>query len=303
VVRLFASDVHLFKISGLRKVYPRPLLIRRANLYHLQRVRSNAGPRKPTFLDEILLLDLATSSTSPYTETRRHAQTALESAFKVIIGSRPLVMPILISSFESSVQEHDYDRIKGAIYTLLLGTLNKTVAKDWRYTPRVIKAFINASSADKISIQKLLTGAGFQIMEYGRPLEHLVLLDEQIIEEIAPKIDVTESVLQRNRKVRYRHEVMERKKAELAESLLQGASGSHWKIVNRIASILVGIGLRFENLASKDVAEFFTRGAIDQHPVLRGLHCSALITVSLINEIAKRWDTNHLNGSYSAYSN
>ncbi|RVD82965.1 uncharacterized protein DFL_007372 [Arthrobotrys flagrans] len=279
ILRLFESDIHLFKISGLRKVYPRPLLLRRANLYHLQRLRSNAGPRRRTFLDERLLLDLAESAVSPYTEIRRHAQSAAESACKVIIGARPLVIPRLIDAFEDATKTNNHARMKGAMYSLLLGSLSKTIGRDWRFAPRVIKAFIAASAADKLSIQKLAMGATFQVIDYGRPLEQMVLLDEQVIEAIAPSEDVRNLIIRRKQKVVARFQEIERRKAELVTELVDVAKGSHWKIANRTVTVILGMGMRFDTLASKSMVELMTTGSVDTHPMLRGLYCSGLIAL------------------------
>lgn len=272
--------MHLFKISGLRKVYPRPLLLRRANLYHLQRLRNNVGPRKRTTLDEQLLLDLAESSISPYTDIRRHAQSAIESASKMVIGARPLIIPRLIDAFERSIESNDYARMKGAIFTLLLGGLSKAVGRDWRFTPRVIKAFISASAADKLSVQKLATGATFQVMDYGRPLEQLVVLDDIVISSIAPLEDLRAEIAMRKQKIFTRNQAIETKKAELVLELVESTRGAHWKIANRTVSIMLSMGMRFETLAHNSMIELLAIGSVDTHPVLRGLYCSALIAVS-----------------------
>ncbi|KAK6533234.1 hypothetical protein TWF281_007383 [Arthrobotrys megalospora] len=279
ILRLFESDIHLFKISGLRKVYPRPLLLRRANLYHLQRLRSNAGPRKRTPLDERLLLDLAESAVSSYTEIRRHAQSAAESACKVIIGARPLVIPKLIDAFEDATRTNNHGRMKGAMYSLLLGSLSKTIGRDWRFAPRVIKAFIAASAADKLSVQKLAMGATFQVIDYGRPLEQMVLLDEQVIEAVAPSEDVRGLITRRKQKVVARSQEIERRKAELVAELVAVAKGSHWKIANRTVTVILGMGMRFDTLASRSMVELMTTGSVDTHPMLRGLYCSGLIAL------------------------
>ncbi|KAK6332706.1 hypothetical protein TWF696_002731 [Orbilia brochopaga] len=279
ILRLFESDIHLFKISGLRKVYPRPLLLRRANLYHLQRLRSNMGPRKRTALDEQLLLDLAESAVSSYTEIRRHAQGAAESACKVIIGARPLVIPKLIDAFEDAIKTKNYGRMKGAMYSLLLGSLSKTVGRDWRVTPRVIKAFIAASAADKLTVQKLAMGATFQVIDYGRPLEQLVLLDEQVLDAIAPQEDVRDAVVQRKLRVSMKAREIENKKTELVAELVALAKQSHWKIANRTVTIILGMGMRFDTLADAAMVQLMTQGSIDTHPMLRGLYCSGLIAL------------------------
>jgi len=116
----------------------------------------------------VLLLDLAESSISLYTEIRRTAQTANESAVKCVLGARPLVVPSLLDAFVKAVAESDYPRIKGAMFALLFGSLAKTISRDWRFTPKLIKAFIEVTGADKPSVQKLATNPHSRLWTWGK---------------------------------------------------------------------------------------------------------------------------------------
>ena len=280
VQRLLTADIHPYKVSGLRKEYPRPLLLRRANVYHLQRLRHNASPRPKSDLDKALLLDLAQSGVSLYTEVRRNAQTAGESAIKAIIGGRPLVIPLLLRALEMGVKENDYARIKGAMYSLLFGSLTKTISRDWRYAPSLIKAYIAASTADKPSIQKLCSGATFQIMDFGRSLERMVILDKDIVQAIAPvNGDVGSKINTKRDLIKKKRAAIESKKAALSEELVEMARRSHWKKASRTAAIVVTLGLRFDSLASENLVDLLTTGSIDSHPGLRGLYSGALVAL------------------------
>jgi len=279
VTRLYAADIHPYKVSGLRKEYPRPLLLRRANVYHLQRLRHNAAPRPKSDLDKKLLLDLAESSVSLYTEIRRNAQSASESAVKVIIGARPLVIPPLLGALEKAVKTNDYPRIKGAMYSLLFGSLSKTISRDWRFAPFLIKSFIAASTADKPSIQKLCSGATFQVMDYGRPLERMVILDKDVIQAIAPTDPVDSKVAKKRDFIKRKRTKIEAKKAELSNELVDMARISHWKKASRTAAIVINLGLRFDSIASENMVDLVTRGTVDSHPGLRGLYSGALVAL------------------------
>ena len=279
VTRLYAADIHPYKVSGLRKEYPRPLLLRRANVYHLQRLRHNAAPRPKSDLDKRLLLDLAESSVSLYTEIRRNAQSAGESAVKAIIGARPLVIPSLLEALEKAVSTNDYPRIKGAIYTLLFGSLSKTISRDWRFAPFLIKSFIAASTADKPSIQKLCSGATFQVMDYGRPLERMVILDKEVIQAIGPAESVETEVVKKRGFIMKKRRLIEAKKAALANELVDLARISHWKKASRTAAIVINLGLRFDSIASENMIDLVTLGTIDSHPGLRGLYSGALVAL------------------------
>ena len=280
VTRLLAADITPYKVSGLRKEYPRPLLLRRANVYHLQRLRHNAAPRPKSDLDKQLLLDLAQSSVSLYTEVRRHAQGAGESALKVIIGSRPLVIPPLLKALEVGIKENDFARIKGAMFALIYGSLAKTIGRDWRYAPAMIKSYIAASEADKPSVQKLCSNATFQIMDFGRPSERMVILDKKITQAISPFNAEDDAKISKKRdRIKKKRAAVERRKATLSEELVNMTRTSHWKKASRTAAIVVPLGLRFDTLASDNLVDLLTKGVIDSHPGLRGLYSGALVAL------------------------
>jgi proteasome activator subunit 4 len=282
ITRLFSVDTQNFKVSGLRKCYPRPLLLRRSNLYHLQRVRHNSGPRLQSAIDKQLLLDLAESCVSLYTEIRRHAQGAEDAATKVVIGARPLIIPPLLTAFAESLKSNDYKRMKGAMFTLLYGSLVKTAGRDWRFAPSLIKSFIAASSADKPSIQKLAAGAVYRVVNYGRPLERLVLLNDAVVRSIAPDKDVLGPITEKREKLQKRRESAEQKKAELALELVALAKTSHWQTAQRTVTIIANLGLRFTTIAPESILDLATLGTIDSHPGLRGLYSGTLVAVSTL---------------------
>lgn len=279
VTRLLAADIHPYKVSGVRKDYPRPLLVRRANVYHLQRARHNAAPRPRSKLDEILFLDLAESCVSLYTDIRRTAQSAGESALKAVWGSRLLVVPPLLKALQKAVKENDHARIKGGLYSLLYGSLAKTVGRHWKYTPTLIKTFIDANNVDKPSVQKLCSGAIFQVMDYGRPMERLAVLDQDVVNSIAPDEDLEDRIEQKRNVINQKRAHIEKKKAELSNDLVEIARTSHWKIASRAATIVVSMGLRFDCIASENLIDLVTLGSIDDHPGLRGMYSQALIAL------------------------
>jgi len=52
----------------------------------------------------------------------------------------PLVLPTLIAALKSE----DIDKVKGAIHTLRIGTVEHTVARNWDYTPEYMLALFKA---------------------------------------------------------------------------------------------------------------------------------------------------------------
>ena len=282
VTRLFTADIHPYKVSGLRKEYPRSLLLRRANVYHLQRLRHNASPRPASDLEKTLLLDLAQSAVSLYTEVRRNAQSAIESASKAIIGARPLLIPPILRAFQAGVRDQEAGRIKGAMYTLLFGSLAKTIGRDWRYAPTMIRTYIAACDVDKPSVQKLCSSGTLQIMEFGRSTERMVILDQDVVmaslsspssARLQPQID------KKQEQVKKKRAAVELKKGKLSNELVDLARTLHWKTASRAVAIIVTLGFRFDTLASDNLVDLLVDGTVDTHPGLRGLYSGALVAL------------------------
>ncbi|CAF9915935.1 MAG: hypothetical protein GOMPHAMPRED_000902 [Gomphillus americanus] len=279
VTRLFVADIHPYKISGLRKEYPRSILLRRANIYHLQRLKHNASARVPTQMEKKLLLDLGESSMSSYTEVRRNAQSAIESASRAIIGARPLLISPILAAFESGIKASDFGRIKGGMHTLFFGGLCKTIGRDWRFAPQTIRLYLAACEIDRPSVQKLCSVATFSIMEFGRAAERMAVLDHDIVQAIAPVDDVDKRIAAKRERTRRKRIGTESKKFELSEELVNQTRDAHWKTASRIAAIVVTLGFRFETLASDNLIDLLAKGTIDTHPGLRGLYAGALVAL------------------------
>jgi len=295
VTRLLQADEQPYKVSGIRKDYPRAILVRRANVYHTQRLRHNAAPRPRSDLDEQLLMDLVQSSSSLYTEVRRNAQSAGESALKVIFGARLFIIPPLLQSFQVAVQQNDYPRIKGGLFALLFGSLAKTVGRHWKYTPAVIRTFIDASTADKPSVQKLCSGGLFQVMEYGRPVDRMAIIERAVVEPFAPQEDVEDMIAKKRKFILSKRTNIERRKSELAEEFIELARVSHWKKATRVATIVMSLGMRFDHIASDNMIDLITKGTIDPHPGLRGMYSQALVALFTMTDVRAVCDHQYAN--------
>ncbi|KAI9745554.1 MAG: hypothetical protein M1818_001088 [Claussenomyces sp. TS43310] len=285
VTKLYNADIQPFQVSGLRKVYPRPLLIKRASVYNLQRVKHNASARQKCDLDKTLLLELAESSMSLYTEVRRNAQSASEAALKVLIGGRPLVIPPLLKAFGKALSEGDLDRVKGALYTLLFGSLLKTLFRDWRFAPDLIRLYIETSSVDKASIQALCNSALYALTEFGRPMERLILVDKGLLKSIEPTEPTTAPIAKRHEFIVERRSAVEGKKAALAQELVAVLKVSHWKIASQCILFVHNLGLRFETIAPESFIEITALGAIDTHPGLRARYSQAFATIFTMTDL------------------
>ncbi|KAK3395044.1 hypothetical protein B0H63DRAFT_63713 [Podospora didyma] len=282
LVRLYKADISPFKISGLRKIYPRPLLIKRADAYQLQRVKYNSAYRKKSELDKRLLLDLAESCTSSYADVRRVAQTAQDSSLKVLIGGRPLVIPVLMDTLRKALDKSDHDRIKGAMYTLLFTTLIKTVMRDWRFAPDLMRLYIETAGVDKQSIQSLGSASLYPLLDFGKAFERLIIFDRSIVNTIRPSEDCSAVIKRRHDFIKERRAKVEEKKAALGLELTQKAKTSHWKIANRCAIFALNLSLRFETLVNSEFVDLVVKGTNDPHPGLRSNYLSAFSAIFTI---------------------
>jgi proteasome activator subunit 4 len=280
VTKIYASDIRAFKLSGVRKQYPRPLLIKRAAIYHLQRAKHNSSARQKSDLDKQLLLDLASSAVSLYAEVRVNAQSALEAALKSLVGGRPLVIPPLLEKFRLALETDDYDRIKGCLYTLLFGSLTKTIAKDWRFAPKLIYMYIKTASVDKASIQKISGSALYGgLMDIGKTLDEFCLTDPDLIQLLEPREDCSAKITARHNFLLERRAKVEDRKIELAKDLVEMAKKSHWKVAGRCTIFIHNAGLRLDTLGPPSLVELCVSGSIDDHPGLRSGYGEMLLRI------------------------
>ncbi|PKS11355.1 hypothetical protein jhhlp_003117 [Lomentospora prolificans] len=278
-LRLYKADISAFKINGLRKQYPRPLLIKRAAAYHMLRLKHNATTRHKSDLDKQLLLDLAESCISPYADVRRTAQSAQDSSLRALIGGRPIVIPVVLERLRAAIEKVDHDRIKGGLYTLLYTTLTKTVSRDWRFAPDALRLYIETAGIDKPSIQHLGSAALYSLIDFGKPIERAVILNQDLVDTIKPEDDCSAAIGSRHDFIVQRRSRVEGKKAALGLELIQKAKGAHWKVASMCAIFANNLCLRFDTIAPSEFVELVTNGANDPHPTLRSHYLSAFTSI------------------------
>ncbi|KAK5996591.1 Proteasome activator complex subunit 4-like protein [Cladobotryum mycophilum] len=278
-LRLYKADIAAFKIKGLRKVYPRPLLIKRAEAYQMLRMKHNASARQKSELDKRLLLDLAQSCLSSYADVRRVAQSAQDSSLKVLIGGKPLVIPVIMDGLRKALDENDHDKIKGGMYSLLFTSLMRTLLRDWRFAPEAMRLYIETAGIDKPSIQNLGSSALYSLIEFGKPFERTILVDKTLVSTIKPAEDVSTSISTRHQFILQRRQKVEESKAALGLELTKRATGAHWKIATRCAIFATNLCLRFDSVAPTEFVDLVAKGTIDPHPGLRGYFLSAFTSL------------------------
>jgi proteasome activator subunit 4 len=181
----------------------------------------------------------------------------------------------VLEAFRKALDDGDHDRIKGAMYTLLFTTLIKTLMRDWRFAPDLMRLFIETASVDKTSIQNLGSAALYPLIEFGKPFERMILYDTDMIETIRPGEDCSAVIGRRHDFIRDRRTKVEEKKSALGLELTEKARASHWKVASRCAIFAVNMCLRFDTLASSEFIDLVAKGTNDPHPGLRANYQSA----------------------------
>jgi proteasome activator subunit 4 len=107
---------------------------------------------------------------------------------------------------------------------------------------------------------------------------------------------VQHKVEKRRQYIKEKRARIESKKADLTEELVDIAKTAHWKKVQRTATMVLNLGMRYDTIASDSLIDLLVRGAIDQHPSLRGMYAGSL--VALFSVVTTRAITGH---SYEKY--
>lgn len=148
MIAMYTYETKNFRISGLRKDYPRPILARRANLYHTERLAHNVGPRLATPLEKLLVNDVLDSVMSIYPDIHRNAQSALDSAAKVLIRGRHYMYPALLKATNAAFDAEDYKRGESGLKSLKSRVLNASIKKDYKNAVHLMELIVKAIQCD-----------------------------------------------------------------------------------------------------------------------------------------------------------
>ncbi|KAK9471314.1 uncharacterized protein V1510DRAFT_215141 [Dipodascopsis tothii] len=290
LIKHYISKLRVLRIAGLRKVLPRPLLVKRAYMYHLHRLKFNASPRKMSALDKVLLEDLVASSISRYVDIRRHGQSSLDMAVKVLIGARVHLVPQLIAVLKAALAEKDYDKAKGAMYTLNAKSLQRIAARDPRFANEYILAVLDAASADRLSVYNLARGLVVNILMTPKSPPKEVVYSPQapaafgaLRARFRAMANGGQGVSQAeedeiDRRIANLGEANLKKWTQAHESVLEliGAleklfETSHWRISILAASILMSKFISLEYDPTPNMGVLLMRFVVDGHPSIRAV--------------------------------
>ncbi|KAF8213422.1 hypothetical protein K438DRAFT_1750713 [Mycena galopus ATCC 62051] len=239
------------RVWSQQKDNSRLVLIKRAQVFHCNRLYMHGLYRQRSALDDKLLDELIELSLSPYTRIRKQAQGIFHNVSGYYLRSTRYVLPTLLGALGKG---NDPDRMKGALY--VLG--NKGIMG---------YALAECQHEEKPSIQKLASSVASDVAAYLREesahteaysldigrledamaslaTEFSPFIDQKLMDEAATK-SVVASIL----------EVVVRPK-------------THWRYV-QIATRFLSALLRRDVAAPPGVAQFFLEHSISPQPTIR----------------------------------
>ncbi|KAG4305040.1 hypothetical protein PORY_001715 [Pneumocystis oryctolagi] len=289
LVRSYTRDIQPYKINGLRKKYPRILLIKRAEIYHMTRIKSNSKYRNMTLLDTILLEDLVSSCLNFYSEIRLCAQNALNIALKIIDGSKDTIIPPLLNAMLSS----NIEVLKGAIYSLSMQKYLKRVLVDnWDFIPEFICGLIHLTEFDRLSLRKIFDKAYIDFVITFKLHSKVILYRKKDLDLIKPTDDVNMDIITLSRKVNEKHIYIFNKIKELRYRLIEIIKNAHWRTSAIIGAGLIGSLVNAENPPDSILVSSVIQESISNHPLLRYLYM-----VSLTSFLSILWQHGLTNGN------
>jgi proteasome activator subunit 4 len=165
------------------------------------------------------------------------------------------------------------------MYTLFFTSLLKTLMKDWRFAPDLMRLYIRTAGVDKASIQSLGTTAVYPLIEFGKRFELMVITDDNVVDLIKPDENCSKAIETRHAFIVERRTKVEKKKASLGLELIELARESHWKTASRCAIFATNLCIRFDSIAPSQFIELVANGTNDPHPGLRANYLSAFSLV------------------------
>ncbi|CCJ28220.1 unnamed protein product [Pneumocystis jirovecii] len=292
LIRSYTDDIQPYKINGLRKKYPRALLIKRAEIYHVTRIKFNAKHRNMTSLDTILLKDLVSSCLSFYSEIRQHAQNALNIAAKVITNSQNIIIPPLLNAMLSS----DIEILKGATYSLCtLKHLKHIVISNWDFIPRFIYGLIHLTKFDRFSLKKVFDKAYIDFIVTFKLHSRVILYEKKFLNLIKPTDNINTEIMALSKDVDKKHIYIYNEIKNLRHELINIIKNTHWRTSAMIGTGLIGILVNVENPPDSILVSSVIQESINDHPLLRSLYIA-----SLTSFLSILWQHGLTNGNLKA---
>lgn len=275
--RITEEEARSHKFDGIRKDYPRRLLVRLADTYHLRRLEVQHVPRTRRELEVKLLLDLAKSSLSDNNEIGLAAQKAMASALPRVKRGRSIVLPSILDNVEAAIETSDTSIAEGGM-RLLFGAVGENCMNDWRYAPRLFKIMVQALKLGRRSITDVLDSVMERALHYERPSGRMISSREDMAEMIKSTAkykncgdSIHDDITQYHNLIHRRKLSVEEKKTDLCRELVRSISGGLSRTQTKYAiAIAMFLTTGLDDLPPLELFDVVARHASDTDLGLRG---------------------------------
>ncbi|KAJ7225864.1 hypothetical protein GGX14DRAFT_422660 [Mycena pura] len=266
----------------------RLVLMKRAQMFHCNRLHMHSLYRKRSALDDKLIQELIQLSLSPYTRIRRQSQGILHNVSGCYLRSTRYVLPTLLGALGKG---NDPDRMKGALY--VLGNKGINIV----YQEQLYLSLLECQHEEKPSIQKLTgtvasdcaafireesTHTDAYSLDVTRLEDALSSLDTELASVIDQEL-LNEATAKSAVRTSRRNEAYAATVTSILEVALRPKT--HWRYV-QIATRFLSALLRRDVPSLPGVAQFFLEHSISPQPTIRA--SAQLATVKLAGFIKMR---------------
>ncbi|KAJ6501707.1 hypothetical protein C8R47DRAFT_1108448 [Mycena vitilis] len=277
------------RIWSQQKDNSRLVFIKRAQVFHCNRLYMHGLYRKRSALDDKLIKELVELSLSPYTRIRKQAQGIFHNVTGYYLRSTRYALPTLLGALSKGT---DPDRMKGALYVLANKGIMAYALADLVYQEQLYLALLECQHEEKPSIQKLASSVASDCashlreesghteaysLEVERLEDALASLETELPSPVIDQRLLNEAAVKSLVRTSRRSEAY----TAMVTSILEVATRpkTHWRYVQMAARFLSAL-LRRDVAPPPAVAEFFLEHSISPQPTIRGSAKLAIIKLT-----------------------
>lgn len=159
MIGLYNYETRIFRLPGLRKDYPRRVLVKRAQLYHLQRQRFAFAPHED--LDAGMgnmakkLAECAMESAiSVFSDVRRNGVAALDAVVKMYTSQKRPIYHWVLEQAQVAAQAKDWHKTEAAVLLLSSALLQLELIRDVSQLLQLVELIRVCVLADDLKVNR-----------------------------------------------------------------------------------------------------------------------------------------------------
>ncbi|KAF7339947.1 hypothetical protein MVEN_01912400 [Mycena venus] len=268
------------RVWSRQKDNSRLVFIKRAQVFHCNRLYMHGLYRHRSALDDKLLQELIELSLSPYTRIRKQAQGIFHNVSGYYLRSTRYVLPTLLRALSKG---NDPDRMKGALYILGNKGITGYALADLVYQEQLYLSLLECQHEEKLSdVAAHLREESAHTEAYSLNIERLEDAVASLETEFSPSVGNQKLLEEAATKSLVRISRRNEGYTTMMASILEVARRpkTHWRYV-QIATRFLSALLRRDVAAPPGVAQFFLEHSISPQPTIRASAQLAIVRLTL----------------------